>query len=74
MELFQKQPKEHGLDIPARPRVLTNKNFNDACNVMRKPDSRNANGMPYSGAIGGQQVSVIAQETLKLAAFLFHHR
>ena len=46
------------------------KNVDDICNVMRKPGGKNANGMPDKG----QQVSVIAQVTLKLAAFLFHHR
>ena len=37
---------------------------------MRKHGGKNANGRPD----WGQQVSVIAQEDLKLAAFLFHHR
>ena len=37
---------------------------------MRKPGGKNANGTPDRG----QQVSVIAQENLKLTAFLFHHR
>ena len=54
------------LDSPDRLRVLTDKNVDDVCNVMRKPGSKNANGMPDRG----QQVSVIAQENLKLAAFL----
>ena len=42
----------------------------DTCNVMKKPGGKNANGMLNRG----QQVSVIAQENMKLAAFLFHHR
>ena len=46
------------------------KNVNDIYNVTRKPDGKNANVMPDRG----QQVSVIAQENLKQAAFLFHHR
>ena len=37
---------------------------------MRKPGGKNANGTPNQG----QQVSVIAQENLKLAVFLFNHR
>ena len=37
---------------------------------MRKPGGKNTDGMPDRG----QQVSVIAQENLKLAAFLFYHR
>ena len=58
-----------GLDSPERLRVLSDKNDNDICNVVRKPGSKNANGMPNKG----QQISVIAQENLKLVAFLFHH-
>ena len=46
------------------------KNVDDMCNVMRKPGGKNADRMPNRG----QQVSVIAKENLKLAAFLFHHR
>ena len=46
------------------------KNVNDICNVMRKPGGNNANAMPNRR----QNVSVIAQENLKLAAFIFHHR
>ena len=42
----------------------------DTCSVVRKLGSKNANGMPDRE----QQVSVIAQENLKLAAFLFHLR
>ena len=37
---------------------------------MRKLGRKNTDGMLNRG----QQVSVIAQENLKLAAFLFHHR
>ena len=37
---------------------------------MRKPGGKNAHGMLHRG----QQISVIAQENLKLAAFLFHHQ
>ena len=44
--------------------------MDDICNVMRKPGGKNADGMPNRG----QQVSIIAQESLMLAAFLFHHR
>ena len=62
--------RDQGLDSPDRLRVLTDKNVNDICNVMRKPGSKNANGMPDRG----QQVSVIDQENPKLAVFLFHHK
>ena len=37
---------EQGLDNPARLRVLTDKNVDQICNVMRKPGGKNANGMP----------------------------
>ena len=37
---------------------------------MRKPGGKNANGTPNKG----QQISVIAQENLKLGVFLFHYR
>ena len=62
--------REQGVDNSDRLRVLTNKNVDDICNVMRKLGSKNANGSPNRG----RQVSVIAQENLKLAAFLFHHQ
>ena len=61
--------REKGLDNPHRLRILTDKNIDDICNVVKKPGGRNAYGTPNRG----QQVSVIAQENLKLAAFLFHH-
>ena len=61
---------EQGLDSPEKLRVLTNKNVNDICHIVRKPGTKNANGMPNRG----QQISVKAQENLKLAVFLFHHR
>ena len=56
---------EQGLDSPERLRVLTDKNINDICNVVRKPSSKNAERTPNTG----QQVSVISQENLEL----FHH-
>ena len=62
--------RKQGLDSPERLRIVTDKNVDDSCSVMRKPGSKNANGTPDRG----QQVSVIAQENLKLAVFLFHHR
>ena len=62
--------KEQGLNSHERLRVLPDKNINDICNVMRKLGNKNVNRMPNRG----QQVSIIAQENLKLAAFLFHHR
>ena len=62
--------REQGLDSSERFRVCTDENVDDICNVMRKPSGKNANGTPDRW----QQVSVIAQENLKLAAFLFHHQ
>ena len=62
--------REQGVESAERLRVLTNKNVDDICNVMRKPGHNDANGMHDKG----QQVSIITQENLKLAAFLFHHR
>ena len=62
--------RDQGINSPERLRVLTDKNVFDNCNVVRKPGSKNANGMIDRG----QQASVIAQENLKLAVFLFHHR
>ena len=60
--------REQGLDSPDRQRVITDKNVDDLCNVMRKPGDKNADPNRE------QQVSVIAQENLKLAAFLFQNR
>ena len=62
--------KEQRLDSPERLRVLQEEVIDDICNGMRKPGRNNANRMPDRG----QQVSVIAQENLKLAIFLFHHQ
>ena len=62
--------REQGLDSLERLQVLTDKNVDDIFNIRRKSGGKNANGMPDKG----QQVSVIAQENLKLAALLFHHR
>ena len=59
-----------GLDSFNRLRVLIDKNVDDICNVVMKLDSKNANGVPERG----QQVSVIAQVHLKLAAFQFYHK
>ena len=61
---------EQGLDNPDRLRVLTDKNVNDICNVVRKPGGKNVNWTHDRG----QQVSMISQENLKVTAFLFHHR
>ena len=61
--------RDHGLDSPERLRILTDKYVNDICNVMRKPGSKNADGTPNKE----QQVPVIAQEKLMLAAFLLYH-
>ena len=62
--------REHGLDIPDRLSILTDENFNDICNIVMKTGGKNANGTPDRG----QQMSVIAQENLMLAAILFHHK
>ena len=62
--------KEQRLDRPDRLPALTEKNVNDICNVMRNPGSKNTDRMPNRG----KQVSMIAQENLKLTDFLFHHR
>ena len=61
--------REQGPDSPERLRVLSDKNVNNIYNVMRKPGSKNANGMPDRG----QQFLFIAQENLKLDIFLFHY-
>ena len=61
--------KEQGLDSPERLRAFTDKNVDDMCNVVRKPGGKNADGTPDREL----QVSVIAQEKLKLAAFLYYH-
>ena len=55
--------REQGLDSLERLRVLTDKKFDDIYNIMRKPCGKNANGTLN----GGKQVSVTAQENLKLA-------
>ena len=56
-------------DSPERLQVLTDKNVDVICNVMRKPGGKNADWMPDRG----QHVSVTAQENLKLIVFLFHN-
>ena len=61
--------REQALDSSEGFQVLTDENAN-VCNVMRKPGGENIDLMPNRG----QQVSVIAQESLMLAVFLFHHR
>ena len=62
--------RKQGIDSAERLRALTDKNVDDICNVMRKLGGKNADGMLNRG----QQVSAIAQENLKIAVFLFHHR
>ena len=51
--------REQGLDSQEQMRVLTDKNVDDICNVVRKQGSKNASGMPNRG----QKVSVIAKKT-----------
>ena len=58
--------REQGLDRPDRLSVFTDKNVDDIYNIMRKYGGKNSNGMPNRG----QQVSVKAQENLKVVAFL----
>ena len=62
--------RKQGIDSPKRLRVLMVKNSNNICNVVRKPGGKNANGIHDRR----QQVTVIAQENLKPAIILFHHR
>ena len=40
--------REQGLDSPQRLRVITDKNVDDICNIMRKSGGKNANRMPNS--------------------------
>ena len=42
--------REQELDSPDRLRVLTDKNADDICNVVKKPGTKNANGMPDRGS------------------------
>ena len=62
--------REHGLDSLDKLRVLMDKIVDGICNVVKKSGNKNAERMPNRE----QQVSVMVQENLKLAAFLFHHR
>ena len=62
--------REQGLNSPDRLRILTDKNNDGICNVVRKPDSKNIDQTPDRK----QQISVIAQENPKLLGFLFYHR
>ena len=66
----KKQANEQGLNNSDHLQVFNNKNVNGICNVVRKPDSKNANKMFDRG----QQVSVMAQKNLKLTALLFHYK
>ena len=50
--------REQGLDNPDRLRVLTDKNVDDICNVVRQPGGKNAN----ETLDRGQQVSVSSGE------------
>ena len=61
---------EQGLDNSEKLRVLTDKNVDDICNVMRKPGCKNANRTLDRG----QKVLVIAQENQKIAVSLFYHQ
>ena len=61
--------REKELESQRRFIVVSYKNVDDICNVMRKLGSKNAN----ETSIRGQQVSVIAQESLTLAVFILHH-
>ena len=51
--------REQGLDSPEKLQVLTDKNVDEICNVVRKPGGKNANGMHGRG----QQVSVKLRRT-----------
>ena len=54
---------------PKRFRLFTDKNVDGIFNVMRKPGNKNANRSPDRE----KQVSVIAQENMKLTVFIIHH-
>ena len=41
--------REQGLDSPETLIVLTNKNVDDICNVVRKSGDKNADGTPTKG-------------------------
>ena len=41
--------REQGVDSPERLRVLTDKNVDEICNVVRKPCGKNANRAPDRG-------------------------
>ena len=62
--------REQELGCPKRLQVFTDKNVNNICNIVSKPVGKNADGTSDRE----QQVSTIAQKSLKLAVFLFHHR
>ena len=55
--------KKQGLDSPERLRILMDNNVD--CNVTKKPGGKNADRTPNRV----QQISVIAEENLKLAVF-----
>ena len=62
--------REQRLDSPERLRVLTDKNVNNICNFFIKQRWQECQCDAQQGAASLR----IAQESLKLAIFLFHHR
>ena len=69
-ETAQLPVKKKGLHSSDEMHVITHKIVDSICNVIRMPGSKNVNRLPDQE----QQVSVIAQENLKQAVFLFNHR
>ena len=61
--------REQRLYSPEWHKILTDKNVDDLCNVVRKSGGKNANWMPDRGP----KVSIITKDNLKLAISLFHH-
>ena len=58
------------LNTSDKLQLLTDKNVDGICNVIKKIGIKHAGGTLDKV----HQVSVMAQENLKQAAFLFHHR
>ena len=61
--------REQGLDSTDRLWLITDKNVDDTCNIMRKQYCKNAGGMPDRV----QQFSVIAQDNMMLADWKWLH-
>ena len=55
--------------LAVEPKDVMNKIVDDICSIMRKPGNKNVDGTPNRGS----QASVMAQENLRLADFLFYY-